>query len=155
MKFNSIKLQRASDKDVQDVLEIEKTTMDLETYHGLYDEREVLDYIKEEIVYLILKENILVGIISYKIRDKDCVYIGGLIVKPEFQKQGLGRQVMKKLLKELKDYTELDLVVHPDNIPAVKLYKSLGFIEKSRMENHYGDGEPRLLLVLTSPEVEL
>ncbi|MDP1845715.1 MAG: N-acetyltransferase [Candidatus Moranbacteria bacterium] len=97
---------------------------------------------------MILKENILVGIISYKIRDKDHVYIGGLIIKPEFQKQGLGKQVMEKLLEELKDYKELDLVVHPENFSAIKLYKSLGFIEKSRLENHYGDGEPRLLLVL-------
>lgn len=129
-------------------MEIEKTTMDLETYHGLYNKKEVLDYIKNEIVYLIFREKILVGVISYKIRDKGHVYIGGLIIKPEFQKQGLGRQVMEKLLEELKDYKELNLVVHPENFSAVKLYKSLGFVEKSRMENHYGDGEPRLLLVL-------
>ncbi|MDP1845714.1 MAG: hypothetical protein Q8L09_03095 [Candidatus Moranbacteria bacterium] len=40
-----MKFQKASDKDAQDILEIEKTTKDLKTYHGLYNKKEVLNYI--------------------------------------------------------------------------------------------------------------
>lgn len=143
-----MKFQRASDKDVQDILEIETTTKNLKTHYGFYSEKEVRDYINSEVVYLILKDNEITGLISYKIREDGSVYIGGLTIKPEFQRQGIGNEAMRKLLEELERYKKIDLVVHPENFSAIKLYKSLGFIEKSRMENHYGDGEPRLLLVL-------
>lgn len=143
-----MKFQRASEKDIQNVLEIEKTTVDSKIYHGLFSEKEVLDYIKNEIVYLIFKERSLVGLISYQMKGSDHAYIGGLTIKPEFQGQGIGTEAMQKLLEELKECKIIDLVVHPENLNAIKLYKSLGLIEKSRMENYYGDGEPRLLLVL-------
>jgi ribosomal protein S18 acetylase RimI-like enzyme len=54
---------------------------------------------------------------------------------------------MLELLKELKIFKRLDLVVHPDNIGAIKLYNSLGFETESLKENYFGDGEPRLIMI--------
>lgn len=44
----------------------------------------------------------------------------------------------------------MELAVHPDNQIALRLYASLGFEIKSRQENYFGDGEPRLLLTSMS-----
>ena len=68
------------------------------------------------------------------------------MVIPEFQGQGVAREVLTRLLKELKDVKRVDLVTHPDNQKALQLYQSLGFIVESRKENYFGDGEPRLIL---------
>lgn len=67
---------------------------------------------------------------------------------PKFQGQRLAKLAMAKLLKELENYKIVDLVVHPENITAIKLYELFGFIIKDRKENYYGDGEPRLIMVL-------
>jgi [ribosomal protein S18]-alanine N-acetyltransferase len=145
----SLKFQKATANDVKLILEIEKTTLDNKTYHGLYTENEIKDYLKSEIINLIKEGDEVAGLVSFKIK-KNQIYIGGLIIKPEFQRKGLGRQVMKKLLEELKKFEKIDLVVHPDNTAAVKLYKSIGFTEMLRKDNYYGDGEPRLILVLNN-----
>ena len=74
--------------------------------------------------------------------------MSGLVIRPEFQRQGLAKQALGKLFEELKGYELVDLVVHPENSSALNLYKSFGFVVKERIENYYGDGEPRLRMVL-------
>ena len=90
--------------------------------------------------------DVTVGSISYQIKNKTHAYISGLIIKPEFQKQGLAKKALSLLLEKLKNYQKLSLVVHPEN-PAIKLYLSFGFAIKSRKENYFGDGQPRLVMV--------
>jgi len=53
---------------------------------------------------------------------------------------------MNLLFAELTSFKKLSLVVHPDNL-AVKLYESFGFKRESLVENYFGDGEPRLVMV--------
>lgn len=144
----SINLQRATLQDVQVLLEIEKTTEGLKTYSGYFTEEEMKNHIINNVVYLIKKDDEIIGSISYRIKDEEHAYESGLVVKPEFQGQGLAKQALAKLLEELKDYKFIDLTVHPDNISALNIYKSFGFTIKERKENFYGDGEPRLIMVL-------
>ena len=143
-----IKLQRATLDDVQTLLEIEKTTIGIKTYSGYFTEEEIKDYIKNTVVYLIKKGNDIAGSISYEIKDENHADLSGLVIKPEFQKQGLAKKALAKLLEELNKFKLIDLVVHPDNVSALKLYESFGFVVKCRKENFYGDGEPRLVMVL-------
>jgi ribosomal protein S18 acetylase RimI-like enzyme len=37
-------------------------------------------------------------------------------------------------------------VTHPENAGALRLYMSLGFKVESRIEDCFGDGEPRLVM---------
>lgn len=141
-----MELIRATTKDIQTLLEIEKTTIGLKLYSGYFDEKEVEEYVKNSIVYLIKNNNDIVGSISYDVMDSDHVDISGLVVKPEFQKQGMARMAMELLFEKLKDYKKLSLCVHPDN-HARKLYESFGFKVESCKENYFGDGEPRLIMV--------
>jgi len=144
--MKAVKLVRATNEDIKTLLEIEKTAEGLKTYSGEFNEKGVEEWLDSDIVYLIKKDKVIVGNISYEVKNSKHAYISGLIIKPEFQKQGLSKQAMQLLLEELKNFKKLSLVVHPDN-HAVRLYESFGFINKGRKENYYGDGEPRLMMV--------
>ena len=67
-------------------------------------------------------------------------YVGGLLIDRRFQRRGLGRAAMRALLHFICENTDcqiISLTCHPDNIPAISLYKSLGF----RDEGWTFDGE--------------
>lgn len=145
-KNSMMELIGATIKDAKILLEIEKTAIGLRVYSGYFKEEEIAEWIENEVIYLIENDDVIVGSICYKIEDSDHADISGLIIKPEFQKQGFARQAMNLLLTELKDFKKLSLVVHPDN-HAVKLYESFGFALESREENYWGEGEPRLIMV--------
>ncbi len=147
-KESNVELQKTTLKDIQTLLDIEKTTRELKTYSGYFTEEEIKDYISSDVVYFITKEGKIAGSISYEIKDTNHAYLSGLVIRPEFQRQGLAKQALGKLFEELKGYELVDLVVHPENSSALNLYKSFGFVVKERIENYYGDGEPRLRMVL-------
>lgn len=140
-----MELIRATTGDIQKLLEIEKTTVGLKLYSGYFNEKEVEEYVKNSIVFLIKNNDDIVGSISYDVIDSEHADISGLVIKPEFQKKGFARKAMELLFEKLKDYKKLSLVVHPDN-HALKLYESLGFKVESRKENYFGDGEPRMVM---------
>lgn len=85
---------------------------------------------------------------SYEIKSEDNVYISGLLILPQFQRQGIAKESMKFMLEEIGKRKRIDLVTHPDNFKAIKLYELLGFKIEARKENYFGDGEPRVVMSL-------
>ncbi len=144
----TIILKKVGLNDISKLVEIEKSVAGSKTYSAETNENEWQEEIKNNIVYLIEKNGETVGDISYEYKDPNHVYISGLAIDPRFHNQGIARQALNLILEELKDIKQIDLVTHPDNLPALHLYQSLGFVIESRVENYYGDGEPRLILVL-------
>lgn len=104
--------------------------------------------LKEGSVYLIDHNGTTVGRISYEMPDENRAEITGLVIDPQYQGHGFAREALKQVLEKLRNVERVDLTVHPDNASAASLYHSLGFVTESRAENYYGDGEPRLTLVL-------
>ena len=104
--------------------------------------------LENNFVYLIDHNNTTVGRISYEMPEPDHAEINGLVIDPEFQGQGFAREALAQVLEKLQGVKRVDLTVHPDNVAAVSLYLSLGFVTESRIENYFGDGQPRLMLVL-------
>lgn len=141
-----IELLRAKIEDVGILLEIEKTTQGLSFYSGYFSEEEIVSWIKTEFVFIIKKDSITVGSISYELKDEEHVYISGLVVKPEFQKMGIAKEAMNLIFEDFKDIKKFSLAVHPNN-HAVKLYESLGFVGESVVDNYFGDGEPRMIMI--------
>lgn len=141
-----MELIRATNKDVQELLEIEKTAIGLKVYSGYFSEKEVKEWIEKESVYLIDNNGVIVGSISFEVIDKNKACISGLVIKPEFQRQGFAKKAIVLLFEKLKNFKKLTLTVHPDN-HALELYKSLGFTVDSCRENYFGDGEPRLIMI--------
>ncbi|MDP3764014.1 MAG: GNAT family N-acetyltransferase [bacterium] len=144
----AINLKKAELDNIPKLLEIEKSVAETKIYSAMLSENEWQHEIQNNTVYIIEKDSEAVGSVSYENKGENHVYISGLVIDPRFQNQGIARQVMDLVLEEHKDIKRIDLVTHPDNHPALKLYQSLGFIIESRQENYFGDGEPRLVLVL-------
>ncbi len=143
-----ISLKRATISDVKALVALEQGVAGTHIYVPMLKEEEWIEEIGKSVVYLIEKDGVVVGNVSYEKINKDNVYISGLVVNPKFQGQGIAHEALLKILEELKDIKRIDLVTHPDNTKALKLYESLGFTVESRKENYFGDGEPRLVLVL-------
>jgi len=145
----NIILKEAGVEDISTIIAIEKKLVGIKTFSPMTTEEEW----KEEFakvsqkIYLVLKDGIVVGDTSYEKKSDGSVYLSGLAVDPQFQKQGIGREVMRLIMEELKDVNKVYLVTHPENSGAIKLYLSFGFVIKSWKDNYYGDGEPRIELI--------
>jgi diamine N-acetyltransferase len=70
--------------------------------------------------------------------DDDSHWIGGLVIDAQHQGKGLGRATVEALLAMWEGqepslsgtpYTQAALSVAPDNESALRLYRSLGFVE--------------------------
>ena len=143
-----IKFKKATIEDISVLISIEESVAGTKIYSPMLDEKKWAEEIEKNTVYLILKDGVIVGNISYEIKNSNHAYISGFAIDSRFQNQGIGKEVLTRLLEELKDNKRIDLVTHPDNEAALKLYKSFGFVVESKKENYFGDGEPRLVLVL-------
>ena len=144
-KNKLITFKKAGLKDISILLGLEKSVMDTNFYSSVEDWH---NEIKENAVFLIEKEGTIVGYTAYFKENGEYAHIGGLVIKPEFQWQGIGREATLYRLREICNVKRVDVVTHPENISVINLYQSLGFVIESRKENYYGDGEPRLVLVL-------
>jgi putative acetyltransferase len=77
----------------------------------------------------------IVGSASLKqLRPARCRHVGILAVgvHPDFQRQGIGRALMKHLIEHARTckLERLELYVRGDNAPAQALYVSLGFVQE-------------------------
>jgi len=147
-KQRKIDLKKAETKDVPKLIEIEKSVAS-KTYSAIVTEKDWQDELVKNNakIFTILSNDEIIGDVSYEIKSDCIAYISGLCIKQKFRSQGIGKEVIKLILKELKDYKRIELVTHPENKNAIKLYSSFGFLIEKQMENYFGDGEPRILMV--------
>ena len=62
-------------------------------------------------------------------------YVKRVIVAPEYRKLGLARQLMQHIIQYARtelSLTAIDLHVWEENVPAIRLYESLGFAVQHR-----------------------
>lgn len=140
-------MRKATSEDIPAFIEIEKQAP-LKIYSAMTTDEEWQKELAKEnaMVYAIVKGGKVVGNVSYEIKDKDTVYISGLCIGKEVQGKGIGKEVVRLLLDELKKFNKIELATHPENHKAIKIYKSFGFEITSRVENYFGEGEPRIIL---------
>lgn len=143
-----MQLKRATMEDVDTYLALDKSLGENKLYAVSVDRDDALEELKKAIVYFIIKDGQAVGYLSYEMKGDSHAYLSGIVIKPEYQGQGLARQAMEKFLEELKDVKLIDLVTHPDNVKSISLYESFGFKKAERYENPFGDGEPRIKMTL-------
>ncbi len=108
--------------------------------------QEEVDYLRYSEVFLAYDGNKAIGLISYQL-ESDTAEIKTLAVIPEYQRKGIGKQLISEILKKLKG-KRVHLVTHPKNTSAIILYLKSGFQIYGWKDNYYGDGEPRLLFEL-------
>jgi len=76
--------------------------------------------------------------------EDDSHWIGGLVIDAEHQGKGLGRATVEALLALWEDqepslsgtpYHQAALSVAPDNEMALRMYRSLGFVETGELSD--------------------
>lgn len=152
MKKEKLRLtfRKVKPKDVNAYLELEKTAIGQKTYSGIKDENEALREFLENEVYLIYKDGKLVGSTEFEMKSPDHAYLAGVVIHPDVQGQGIAREAVLFRLEKLKSVKRVDVVTHPENFKIINLYQSLGFKIEKLIENYFGDGEPRVMMVKVS-----
>jgi ribosomal protein S18 acetylase RimI-like enzyme len=81
-------------------------------------------------------------------------YVVGFYVRPEWQGRGLGRALLLVVADESRKLGAegLVLTVAPDNVKALNLYRSAGFVDEAFVPHFYGEGEDRYILRWRFPE---
>lgn len=144
--MDDIEFRQATVKDAEAFIVLQERSTDVKLYGPVGGQEQALKEISENTLYLIRIRDEIVGSAGYCVRSDGSVYISNVVVAPGKQRQGLGRAAMVFVLGKNMNAPRFDLVTHPDNERALGLYLSLGFQVESRSENHFGDGEPRLVL---------
>ncbi len=142
-----VSLGKASIADIPTLLKLEESVADLHTYSAALDVEDWIEEFENNEVYLIKVGEEIIGNTSFGHKGDGHVYLSGLVIAPGFQGRGFARQALTQVLSMSASAKRIDLVTHPHN-PALGLYESLGFKVESRVEDYYGDGQPRLFLAL-------
>lgn len=147
MKEIQLSFRRAVPDDVEVYVDLERRVAVNNTYSAILDRDEALQEFNENEVYLAYKEGRLVGSVAYQMQGPESAYLCGIVVHPDFQGQGIGRAMAEFRLDKVRGAKRIWLVTHPQNKRAIALDESLGFRFEKRIENYFGDGEPRIVLV--------
>lgn len=94
-------------------------------------------------VYKIKDEVIAFCLIYYDLNDDNTeIYL--LCVKKEFKGNHLGKSLLSFCINYCKDlnYKNFSLHVSTTNMPAINLYKNLGFVTRDFIKEYYDDGKP-------------
>jgi ribosomal-protein-alanine N-acetyltransferase len=75
-------------------------------------------------------------------------WILGVAVEPSAQGAGIGSALTDALLERMKarGVTKISLTVHPNNAPALALYRALGFEQERSEPDYFGEEKPRVVL---------
>ena len=142
----ALTLERMTDKDVDEFLALEKKVSVPKIYNPIVSVDEALEEIRDNELFFIKKGLVIVGTIAYQMKPDGSAYISNMSVVPEYQGQKIARTAMEMILNIIGSASRIWLVTHPENVKALNLYTSLGFVVENQVENYYGDGEPRLVL---------
>lgn len=87
-------------------------------------------------LYVCTYENVLLAyLLSQDILDE--THIMQIAVLPEYQRQGIGRQLTRHLLKDKSEQSLVLLEVRASNIAAQSMYQNLGFKHIGRRKGYY------------------
>lgn len=121
---------------------------------GGMNEWHLVPFIRHGRVYIIRKNQEVVGLIEYML-DWNCpqkAYMVGVSIDKNTRGQGIGTKLLRESFMRLQqdNIKEIELTVDPQNIPVVSMYeKKLGFVTTELRNNEYGEGESRLVMKLT------
>ena len=70
-----------------------------------------------------------------------------MTIVPQHRQKGIARIAFEKVLNDPKEKKEWRLVTHPKNTASLLIYLKAGFKIDKWIDNYFGDGQPRLLLI--------
>ena len=138
-------IEQALERDLLDILELQKLAYQSEA--EIYNDYSIppltqtLDEIKEDFTFqvflkAVLKNKIIGSVRAYK--EEDTLYIGRLIVHPDFQNQGIGTKLLKEIEAKFNDVKRFELFTGYKSKKNLYLYRKSGysiFKSEKRSEN--------------------
>ena len=90
--------------------------------------------------------NEMVGFVAGDIRSSNgLAWIATIGVLPDYRRRGIATQLLQACEERLSTYT-IRLSVREDNIPAITLYKKLGYKRVGMWPAYYQDGSDAIVL---------
>jgi diamine N-acetyltransferase len=90
----------------------------------------------------IVRDGAVVGFCMWGVDDDGSRWIGGLVVDAGVQRTGVARSAIVALIARFEaepGCTGVALSYSPDNVPARRLYATLGFVETGETEDEGGE----------------
>lgn len=106
---------------------------------------EELKYLEYCEVYMAYDGEKAIGFIALEEREDHVVEVKTLAVYPTYQHHHIGKELLGKALSLFPGHV-YHLYVHPQNEQALQLYGKSGFKAIGRVENYFGDGQPRVIM---------
>jgi ribosomal-protein-alanine N-acetyltransferase len=132
--------------DVEEVYRINRSSFTTDVWSRDALEREFrLPYSKK---YVIQRGDRILGYcVIWLIKGE--AFIMSIAVEKGERGKGIGKVLMNRVIEDLKDKAEVFLLdVRKSNLPAIRLYRSLGFSVVKERKKFYSDGENALLMEL-------
>ena len=129
-----MKITQADLNDIEEILNLQKLAF--QSQAKIYNDQylppliQKLDEIKEEFLEKIVLKALSDGKIIGSVRaheDKGTCHIGRLIVHPDFQNQGIGKQLMKAIEDFFKECRRFELFTGYKSEKNLHLYKKLNY----------------------------
>ncbi len=138
-------------RDSSDIIRIDSESF--RTMNPTYDLFIYMTYGSEILVADI--GNAVVGYVVVSYREGEAK-IMSVAVKKEFRNKGIGKMLLKEVIRRAKDrgLKRLTLEVRVSNRVAQELYKKLGFEIAGILESYYSDGESAYLMHLNLDKVD-
>lgn len=98
------------------------------------------------IYFVAEKEDMILGFAGiWLIADEG--HITNVAVRPEYLRKGVASTLLRHMLENIKNRgcTTQTLEVRKSNMPAVRLYEGLGFVEEAVRKEYYDDKEDALI----------
>jgi len=147
-----IDIRQAREADTDSVMDID-ATVDTHLSTTMH-RREVLDEIVLGRVYLLCRKDTgaACGYIMFEQKSSSHLYISGFAVHPSARGRGVGAQALKYVIDHFGRLARVDLLTHPENVRAIGLYVSMGFVAEGILPRPLALGAgPRVLMRYAGP----
>ncbi len=142
----TLSYRAATSEDAALFLELERKIEVPRLYAPADSIEQATKEIAESKLFFVIVDGHAIGTVAYRMRPGGDAYLSNLAVDPAFHRRGIARHALRFFFQACEGAARYSLVTHPENAPALALYQSEGFAVEDRLENYFGDGEPRLLL---------
>lgn len=142
--MNEISIREGLEKDLEEMYEIEKNTIDSWSFDILKQDLVLNDFS----VYFVSEiQNEIVGFISIMNISGE-IHINNIVVKKDYRGFGIGEKLLKYGIEYFSEEALLGytLEVREDNEVAINLYKKLGFKIVGERKNYYKNNKKAYIM---------
>lgn len=132
-------IESASANDLKEILVLQKLAFQSEAER--YDDytlpplTQTLEGVQADFDKMIFLKASVDGRIVGSVRayaDGETCHVGRLVVHPDFQRQGIGRQLVHEIERRFEQVQRFEIFTGHRSVPALHLYEGLGYTEFKR-----------------------